>query len=67
MSVLLKSAEVARRLGVSVEYVRDLVRDGRLQAYRLTPGGPLHFTAEDVDQALRPVNPPAQLATATAH
>ncbi len=57
----LLAPEVAKRLGVSVEYVRDLVRDGRLQAYRLTPKGRLHFRPEDVTGAMRQARP----ATAT--
>jgi excisionase family DNA binding protein len=48
--VLLKPADVARRLQVSRSWVYSRAHDGRLPSLRLGgPNGPLRFVAEDVE------------------
>jgi excisionase family DNA binding protein len=51
---LLTTAEVATAVRRSAYYVRRLVREGRLPARRLTPGGPLLIRREDVEAMLQP-------------
>lgn len=46
---LLSTGDVARRLGVSSEFVRKLVRTGKLAAMR-TAGGQRIFRNEDVER-----------------
>ena len=45
---LLTTGDAARRLGVSTEFVRKLVRSGRLPEHR-TQGGQHIFSADDVE------------------
>lgn len=46
---LLRASEVAAMLGVSIERVRELVRDGQLSSVRLGDQGWHRFRAEDVE------------------
>jgi excisionase family DNA binding protein len=46
------TAEVADRLRMSPDRVRDLVRDGILPARRLTPRGRLLFDEDAVEKVL---------------
>jgi excisionase family DNA binding protein len=46
---LLRAKEVAEILGVTVEYVRALVRDGRLRSCRIGEEGWHRFRPEDVE------------------
>ena len=46
---LLSTGDVARRLGVSSEFIRKLARDGKLAAMR-TAGGQRIFRNEDVER-----------------
>jgi excisionase family DNA binding protein len=43
-------AEVARRLGRSESYVRDLARRGLIPHRRLTPGGKIEFDLREIDE-----------------
>lgn len=56
MSALLSTRQVAELWGVSVPTVWRCVHAGQLKALRI-PGGQLRFRPEDVDAALRPVEP----------
>jgi excisionase family DNA binding protein len=46
---LLSTGDVARRLGVSSEFIRKLARDGKLAAMR-TAGGQRIFRGKDVER-----------------
>jgi excisionase family DNA binding protein len=46
---LLSTGDVARRLGVSSEFIRKLAREGKLAAMR-TAGGQRIFRNEDVER-----------------
>jgi excisionase family DNA binding protein len=46
---LLSTGNVARRLGVSSEFIRKLAREGKLAAMR-TAGGQRIFRGEDVER-----------------
>jgi excisionase family DNA binding protein len=49
---LYRAKEVARLLGVSPEYVRELVACGRLRSVRLGDHGWHRFRAEDVERLI---------------
>lgn len=50
VTVLLKPAEVAARLGVSRTWIYDAAKSGRIPAIRLGhEDGPLRFVAEDLE------------------
>jgi excisionase family DNA binding protein len=46
---LLSTGDVARRLDVSIEFIRKLAREGKLPAMR-TAGGQRIFRSEDVER-----------------
>lgn len=46
--------DVTARLAVSRGTVRKLVREGRLPAIQIVPGGRLKFRSEDVEALCRP-------------
>ena len=54
-SVLLSVREVARLLGVSPGYVRQLARDKQIAAFRLGSRGDLRFPVDAVKRFLSPV------------
>ncbi|MDF0588094.1 helix-turn-helix domain-containing protein [Tsukamurella sp. 8F] len=53
----LTTPEAAERLRVSRWTVHELARRGRLQAFRLSPGGPLRFKVADLDALLVSARP----------
>ena len=60
-ALLLKPAEVARRLAVSRSWVYDAAADGRIPSIRLGgPDGPLRFLAEDVEAWLMGARTPGR-------
>jgi excisionase family DNA binding protein len=58
----LNTIEAAKRLGVNPQTIRDWVRSGHLQAYRIGPNGQLRFKTEDIDQALHQARPAVEPA-----
>lgn len=49
---LITSAELAKRLGVSVSWIVRRQKDGRIPAYKLGTGGPARYRWSEIEEWL---------------